>query len=151
MKLEAERLRRLNITHILSDYELEDEHLTFLETRNGVLVYQLENTKPRAWVEKTGFGDWQPAQILDWTPNRILVRAEGPGDLILSEVNYPGWNAHLDGEATSIYEYDGLLRSVPIPKGEHIVDFQFHPTSVYLAGVVFALTVVSSVIAGRKR
>jgi len=78
-------------------------------------------------------------EIIAWSPNQIRVRASGPGQLILSEIMYPGWRAKVDGLTTPIEIAETLLRSVHLSTGEHEIVFEFHPKTVYWGGAITAL------------
>jgi len=60
----------------------------------------------------------------------------------LSELDYPGWQARVDGQRVPIGRDQGLLRSIELPAGPHDVQFVFRPWSVYagtaLAGLALA-------------
>ena len=75
-------------------------------------------------------GSEREAEMLDWGTNRILVRAEGPGRLILSEIDYPGWQARVDNASVEIISYMGILRSVDLGDGLHEVEFRFLPQAI---------------------
>jgi uncharacterized membrane protein YfhO len=77
-------------------------------------------------------------------PNRVEVEteADGPVWLLLSDTWYPGWEARVDGERVSIWKGDYLFRAVPVPAGEHVVEFVYRPVS-FLAGVVLACAAVA--------
>jgi hypothetical protein len=50
---------------------------------------------------------------------------------VFSEVYYDkGWNAYLDGNKTDYYRVDYILRGMPVPAGEHTIEFRFEPKSV---------------------
>jgi hypothetical protein len=72
----------------------------------------------------------------------VRTRSNRDGMLVLAELNYPGWRATLDGQRTQVYTTDYLLRGVPVPAGEHVVRFDFHPHSfsqgLTVAGVSLA-------------
>jgi hypothetical protein len=47
---------------------------------------------------------------------------------VFSEVYYPnGWNAYVDGKATKFQKVNYMLRGMPIPAGNHKVEFIFEP------------------------
>ncbi len=73
-------------------------------------------------------------------PERLLldVDAESSALVILSEVNYPGWRAWVDGEATPVLTADHVLRAVPVTAGEHSVELRFVPT-LWLAGAIVSV------------
>ncbi len=74
------------------------------------------------------------ALITSYEPNIIALEAAttGPGLLVLSEVNYPGWEAFVDGKPTRIYRADGILRAVALSGGHHNVVFRYRPRSVLI-------------------
>jgi hypothetical protein len=76
-------------------------------------------------------------------PNRVVVQveADGPAWLLLSDTWYPGWEARIDGEGVSIWRGDYLFRAVPVPAGQHVVEFVYRPVS-FLAGVVLAAAAI---------
>lgn len=77
------------------------------------------------------------ARIINYTPNKVLIRAvlENDGFLVLSDTYYPGWKAYVDGKRTDIYLTDYFVRSVYLEKGEHIVEFRYLPFT-FFAGLV---------------
>ncbi len=148
---DLELLARLNTSHIISDYPLQQQGLIPINTPTELYLYELEGPRPRAWVEAQAGGEWSEAQILEWTPNRIQLTVAGPGRLVLSEINYPGWQASLNDNQISLSTAYGLLRAVDIPTGEHRVVFSYEPRSVSLGAVLFGLTLVIALIVGRKQ
>jgi hypothetical protein len=67
----------------------------------------------------------------------LTVRAEKRGLLVLSEVDYPGWRATLNGSRVPIYKADGLFRAIVVPPGESRVVFRYRPGTV-LAGSILS-------------
>lgn len=85
----------------------------------------------------------------------LVVRTEQPCVLVLSELDYPGWRARIDGNAVSLLRADGLLRAVPLTAGSHQVELDFQPITVTwgLAISLGALMLALALIlwSGRKR
>jgi hypothetical protein len=49
---------------------------------------------------------------------------------VFSEVYYDkGWNAFIDGKKADYVRVDYLLRGMPVPAGEHTIEFRFEPRS----------------------
>lgn len=74
-------------------------------------------------------------EIEAYEPNRVLIRASfpsGSGFIVLSDLFYPGWKAKIDGKERAIYKVNGLLRGIPVEKGEHLVEFRYSPHKSYL-------------------
>jgi hypothetical protein len=138
-RLDPERLGKLAVGFVVSDFPVSASAWEATRTEDGLFVYRNPQVRPRAWVESGG-GQWRPPESIDRQPNRIVVRAEGPGRLVLSEIAYPGWTAIVDGRRSSSETVDGLLRGVELAAGRHEVRFEFRPSSVYVG---LSLTLVS--------
>lgn len=57
----------------------------------------------------------------------ILARLTEPGFLVVSEIDYPGWQATVDGQPARVYRTDGIVRGVALDAGQHVVHFWFVP------------------------
>ncbi len=78
-------------------------------------------------------GDESPTtNITYYAPEHIVVgiSSQTDGLLLLTEAFYPGWQATVDGEPTTIYQADGYFQGVFVPAGTHEVQFTFAPRSV---------------------
>lgn len=138
---DAHMLGLLNVGYVPAEYDLQADGLVLRQRFGETRIYENLLTMPRAWVqaERAGIdGQGQPVERLDWSPNKISLQAEGPGMLVLSEIDYPGWQVVVDGKPGQLREAYGLLRSVDLPVGSHSVDFIYRPASV-IAGVGLAL------------
>jgi len=79
---------------------------------------------------------------------------------VFSEVYYDkGWNAYLDGKKTGYLRVDYILRGMPVPAGEHTIQFRFEPRS-YESGstisllaslIVYLLLITALVVSFRKK
>lgn len=92
--------------------------------------------------------------------NRLVIETNAPtaSVLIVSEINYPGWEALIDGQAAKIQTTDFLLRGVVLPAGAHRVEMRYNApgarTGAYVSLVTLLGLGVMSVAArraGRKR
>ena len=81
-------------------------------------------------------------KILSYKPQEIRISSSSktPELLILSEMFYPGWIAKIDGKKIPIHRVDYALMAVGIEAGEHTVEFDFRPLSVYSGFAVSAIT-----------
>ncbi len=71
----------------------------------------------------------------DYRPNRIelLAVTPQPAYLVLSEVDYPGWQASVDGQPVPIYRANIAFRAIYLDApGEHRVELSFRPVTVYV-------------------
>ncbi len=79
---------------------------------------------------------------------------------VFSEIYYDkGWDAYLDGKKTDYCRVDYVLRGMPIPAGEHTIEFRFEPRT-YIIGntittwssiLVYLLLIGTVVTEWRKR
>jgi hypothetical protein len=137
---DAARLAGLDVEYVVSDFDLTGPGFEHLRDFAGTRVYLNAAWAGRAWVEGQAPGT---AVVTDWSPNRVEVQASGPGRLVLSEINYPGWQVLIDGQAAALETAQGALRAVQLAPGAHVVSFVFSPISVYLGGAFSLLGLVA--------
>jgi hypothetical protein len=67
------------------------------------------------------------AKMMLHEPHRVTLAVElaRPSFVVLSEVFYSGWEAFIDGKAAPILRGDHVLRTVPVPAGNHTVEFRY--------------------------
>jgi len=79
---------------------------------------------------------------------------------VFSEIYYDkGWDAYIDGKKTNYLRVDYLLRGLPIPAGEHTIEFRFEPRSYTLGKtlttwfslIIFSMLIGASFVEWRKR
>ena len=84
------------------------------------------------------------AKIVSYTPEKVEIQISSNKNalLFLSDNNYPGWEAKVDGKKTTIFTADYTFRSIVVPQGKHTVVFSYHPQSVTIGFVVAGLGVL---------
>lgn len=80
------------------------------------------------------------AVLKSYSPDRLEFEVENryPNILVLSEVDFPGWEARVDGKKTPIYRADYIFRSVCLLPGRHRVVFSYRPVGL-TAGLLLSL------------
>jgi hypothetical protein len=76
----------------------------------------------------------------------IEVESEQPGWVFLSDANYPGWRAELDGNATPVFSAQVIGKAMYVPTGNHTLRLWFHPTSIYAGMAISAITVLLTIL-----
>jgi hypothetical protein len=85
-------------------------------------------------------------EVVEYTPTRISLQADmvDHGLLVLSDVDYPGWQARVDGQPVPIYRANYLLRAVPVEGGQHRVEVYYDPPLFRLGLAITVLTLLAS-------
>jgi len=110
-------------------------------TLNRSICCDLNETISREWLITNGSGAYAAGTV------KIHSSASADAWLVLSDTYYPGWVASVDGQPTSVLRGDLLFRVVPVPAGEHDVEFHFEPASVKL-GLLISLVALLLVAGG---
>jgi hypothetical protein len=92
-----------------------------------------------AGTPATGLAVTRPATITSYSAERVVLTADGPGTLLLSDAYYPGWTATIDGAPATIERTDIMFRGLALGPGQHQVEFSFSPRSVWLGFVISGL------------
>jgi len=71
------------------------------------------------------------AMILNEKRHMVKLSAELPEDgyVVLSDTFYPGWEATVDNVQVPIIQANYVVRAVKVPRGRHIIEFNYRPAS----------------------
>jgi hypothetical protein len=77
--------------------------------------------------------------------NRISIntKSDKTAILVVSEINYPGWIATVDGSTAPIYQTDYLLRGVLVPAGVHRVEMRYAAPAARKGAVLSVITILA--------
>ncbi len=94
-------------------------------------------------------------QIVDYKPERVVLnaRVESEAYLLLTDSWYPDWVARVDGVATPIHRADYIFRAVRLAPGEHHIEFEYRPSSLYIGAGISAcvlLIVIGAFVLSRR-
>lgn len=73
---------------------------------------------------------------------RVECRAPGRALLVVRETWDPHFRCLIDGAETPILRANVLYRAVVVPEGEHLVEFRYVPTDLWVGAVVSGLTIL---------
>ncbi len=73
------------------------------------------------------------------------VDAKAPAFLVLTDLYYPGWQATIGGEPTTVYRANYLFRGVEVPFGRNRVEFTYRSRSFRLG---LAITIAGAMALG---
>jgi hypothetical protein len=104
------------------------------DPRDTALVEARSGAKARHGLSRA------TVSILKLEPDHAIIRSvsNGPTFLVLSDVDYPGWQARVDGRPTPVLKTDFILRGVFVPAGRHEVRFDFRPLT-FRVGLTLSL------------
>jgi hypothetical protein len=74
--------------------------------------------------------------LASYLPNELVYRYSASGDklVVFSEIYYPeGWKCFIDGNESSHFRANYILRGMVVPGGDHEIRFSFEPAS-YITG-----------------
>ncbi|MEQ8677443.1 MAG: YfhO family protein [Aggregatilineales bacterium] len=81
-------------------------------------------------------------EFLSFEPERYEISVETTENAILSlsQVDYPGWKAKIDGEPSDLIRAYGALTALPISAGSHTIELYFDPISFKVGAVLSLVT-----------
>lgn len=99
-----------------------------------IQLVQSDLSCPRLFLLDGNICQEEGIRILSYSPNelRASVRTESLRILVFADSWFPGWEAFIDGSKAPISEYLRLVKSMQVPKGDHVVTFKYNPLSFRL-------------------
>ena len=79
--------------------------------------------------------------LTSYLPNELVYRSQAQEErlAVFSEIYYPeGWKVYVDGNETTHFRADYILRAMIVPAGDHEIKFIFEPAS-YKTGNMISL------------
>jgi hypothetical protein len=88
-----------------------------------------------------GVGSGAGVKVIRYEPQDIELETRNSehGFLVLSEIYYRGWDAQVDGVKVPVERVNYALRGIPIPAGDHRVQFSFRAPSFWTGAVYSSL------------
>jgi uncharacterized membrane protein YfhO len=80
----------------------------------------------------------------------VRTASRTPRILVLSANHYPGWLTYVDGHKVETLRVDYNLRGVPLPAGEHRIEFVYRPKSV-LSGLAISMFILAALVLWSRR
>ena len=114
---------------IVENSDEEIQKLGQINTANQVLVDQRYDVPPTIDYDSTA-----TIQLTNYKANHLSYTSSATTKqfAVFSEIYYDkGWNAYIDGELVPHIRANYLLRALPIPSGQHTIEFKFEPQTYY--------------------
>jgi uncharacterized membrane protein YfhO len=88
--------------------------------------------------------------LVSYLPNELVYRYSASGEklAVFSEIYYPaGWKCFVDGEESSHFRANYVLRGMVVPGGDHEIRFSFEPASYIIGNKVSLASSVLLILA----
>jgi hypothetical protein len=107
--------------------------------RSGLRVFRNPDALPFVRAVHDCGGD--DVRLVERGDSRFVVdaRMACPGTVVVSETFFPGWKAAVDGREAPVREMFGAVQGVDVPAGQHRVELNYRPISVFLGAAMTAL------------
>jgi hypothetical protein len=132
--------------------------LRSLNTKNSVVIS--EKVKQEGASIQTKYSGEGSVELQSYEANDLLYKTttKAPEFAVFSEIYYrDGWNAYVDGQVQPHYQVNYVLRGMPIPAGQHTIEFKFEPqvyktgNSIAMAGsILLIITIGAGVFLHRR-
>lgn len=77
----------------------------------------------------------------------LITKSDKRAPLLVSNINYPGWQLTIDGQKSPIYSANTIFQLAIVPEGEHLLEFKFRPKSFYNGLYLSTAAVVATTLA----
>jgi hypothetical protein len=93
--------------------------------------------------------DWS-VTVERYAPENIALTVNTPADgiLVISEWDYPGWQAAVNGKKVDLWRVNAGLRGLPLQAGEYHIEMTYRPLSVTLGAIISTVSALLLVAAG---
>ena len=125
------------------DFMLEDQFDPL-----KMVVFEKGNAPATFFPEEPFSGSHEKCRITAYRNNEIRLVADlkAPGFLVMSEINYPGWQVFVDGTKKNIFTGNYLFRVVPLNPGRHDVHFIFSPLSFKIGAMISIVSLIGIIV-----
>lgn len=81
-------------------------------------------------------------KVITDSPQKYAVRIQADSDawLFISDINYPGWEAYINGERHTVRSAHIMGKAIYVPQGDNMVTVRYTPTSFYVGLTVSLLS-----------
>ena len=114
-------------------FRLDPQYWKVVNSSKGVFVLENVLYKDRInLVNKSGEKAGEVFLRFN-SPQKLVFayKANSDADVLISNVNYPGWKAFVNDKSSEIENNDDVFMKVPISKGSGLVVIEYKPNSFY--------------------
>jgi hypothetical protein len=128
-------------------------HTVTADGFDGRRLALVEGAQPPAIPPAAGTASADTVALTRSSANQIALQTSTsqPRFLVLSEMDFPGWRATVDGAETPIYRTNYLFRGIAVPAGQHSVVFVYRPVSALIGAGISLLALAIAGFLLRRR
>jgi hypothetical protein len=113
----------------------------------------LDNDKQNELARYLWGGPPRPTETVEVTypsPQRVELTAslDASGIVILSDIDYPGWELTIDGWPAPIYKVNRIMRGAAVEEGTHRLVYSYHPRSFLIGRIGTLIGLAALVLLG---
>ncbi len=125
------------ILNFIQSDEFHPESMVVFDSKYSSILKQYQVNEDRKGI----------FSILDYGENEIRISASvnKPGYLVLSEIDYPGWCAKVDGKDVPVFCGNYIFRVIPLSAGEHEIYMYFISWPFIIGGFISLITLFSTI------
>lgn len=105
----------------------------------------LETTKAQAVLKPAEASNTNrdSTSLIRHSATRVIIEtnSSSPGWLVLTDIFYPGWEARIDSKPVEILRANFAFRAIELPAGNHIVEFEYRPITVFIGFAIAFLCI----------
>ncbi|MFV0237525.1 MAG: YfhO family protein [Flavobacteriales bacterium] len=148
----------INEIKVVSSADEELEALEKIDTKKQAIIHEADQKFITA--KRYNKSSHDTIQLKHYASNHLVYdfTSNKPQFAVFSDVEYPGWQAYINGNKAPHIRVNYLLRGLEIPAGNHTIEFKFEPSiiqtgkwvSLIFYGV-FLILIVVIFIADKKK
>ncbi len=143
-RIDTGMLGLLNGKYIVSAFEMDHPRLVEIWHEGSSWIYENLDALPRAWVQdvnaQPGKGLMGEVLIDRQQADLVIAQASGPGLMVFSVPDYPGWEVSVDGMKAEKLRIANLLIGVELESGAHQINLTYRPKTVYWGQAISLIT-----------
>ncbi len=136
----------------VNSHDEEISSIAHLHIQDSAALLSKEFSNTTVKKEYTGEGS---IMLTKYSPNDLIYFSKTSADqfAVFSELWYgpnKGWQAYIDHKPVEHVRVNYILRALPVPGGEHTIEFKFNPTTIiryksieWIAKMIFGIILLS--------
>jgi hypothetical protein len=106
--------------------------------KNSKLLFFSEKNYVNLVNKKVATNSSDEAKITEFSPNKVTIKTSTKNDQFITmlQTNFKGWKAYLDDTPATIYTSNFNYRTIFLPRGNHIVRYEYRNNKIVVLYIV---------------